>query len=398
MYPWAHVFVVATVVSVGFSSGDLSAQAVRDSLGIAIVSTAGTVARAPSRITVATNPTLEIGGAEGDPDYTFSRVSGMTFLPDDRLMVVDWGRADVRMYDIEGHLIGRRGSAGQGPGEFQQPRMLNKVAGDTVVIADDALRRLTFLSSEDDGFRTASTLRFGPVPPSAVSQTGVALSLLRFPAMPEVDVGPIPASRAIQIADFDTGSLETIWDSPYTQVGINVPGFPGLMLAPYMTRGGVAGTPDGFVGLTPYDPSLMQYSSTGRLQRIFRVDEPPNPITDSEVRAAIARRIDGFLEDADVERSVVEAFFEGVEIPEVEPTFEAVIVDDLGWVWAQVYREGFETSHTWLLFDPEGIGHGSVSMPQELNVQAIGRDHVAGFWRDESGTWYVRVHLIHGRL
>ena len=99
---------------------------------------------------------------------------------------------------------------------------------------------------------------------------------------------------------------------------------------------------------------------------------------------------------ASAERAIRRAF-DGLEPPEAEPTFQALVVDDEGWLWAQTYQESSpDDAVTWLLFDLDGRGRGSVVMPEGLSVQAISRDFVAGVWRDELDVEYVRLHRIDG--
>ena len=79
------------------------------------------------------------------------------------------------------------------------------------------------------------------------------------------------------------------------------------------------------------------------------------------------------------------------------PTFEALLVDDLGWLWAKLHRFDVEGPPNWLVFDRDGRGHGGVETPEGLEVRQTGPDFVLGVWRDENDVEFVRRHELRGR-
>lgn len=64
---------------------------------------------------------LEIGEVEGDDAYLFSRIAAVAADPVGRILVVDRGASDVRVFDSEGAFLFRFGGEGDGPNEFRGP-------------------------------------------------------------------------------------------------------------------------------------------------------------------------------------------------------------------------------------------------------------------------------------
>ena len=84
-------------------------------------------------------------------------------------------------------------------------------------------------------------------------------------------------------------------------------------------------------------------------------------------------------------------------LPKIIPVFSRLLVDDVGWLWAELYRFDVRQPLRWLVFGPNGEGLGSVDMPPGLQVWQIGPDFVLGVWEDENEVEYVRRHVLTGR-
>jgi hypothetical protein len=94
------------------------------------------------------DPLLVIGAATGASDYEFARVSGAAMLSDGRIVVVDGGSYEIRLFDRDGRFLTRVGQRGQGPGEFMSISKLIVMPGDSLLVWDLSLRRSTVLSPD----------------------------------------------------------------------------------------------------------------------------------------------------------------------------------------------------------------------------------------------------------
>jgi hypothetical protein len=209
--------------------------------------------------------------------------------------------------------------------------------------------------------------------------------------------GVFDVQADIRLVDRDRSTATTIVSVLYKQVAIRGPGSGGVRIIsrpPFSLPPVVATYREGFVVAHSSRPELKEYTWTGGLRRILSVAEPPTEITDEQWRAAI-RALDSRTNAAVAERA--RGAYRALERPEFGPAFRSVMVDAEGWLWAQVYEEPQQATSSWLLFDRDGRGRGSVLMPAGLSVRSIGYGYVAGVWRDELDVEYVRVHRIDGR-
>ncbi|MDT8370198.1 MAG: hypothetical protein RQ745_13410 [Longimicrobiales bacterium] len=71
----------------------------------------------------------------------------MRRLGDGRILVVDEGVDEIRLYSSSGRFIGGAGRTGEGPGEFAMPISAQPFRGDSIAVWDFWLRRLTVLDS-----------------------------------------------------------------------------------------------------------------------------------------------------------------------------------------------------------------------------------------------------------
>lgn len=96
---------------------------VRDSAGIEIVESSGTVWAETPGWRIGEEPLLQIGaGAEGDPELQFARIVGAHRLAGGGVAVVDAWAPAVSFFDAEGRLEGRYARVGPGPGELAEAR------------------------------------------------------------------------------------------------------------------------------------------------------------------------------------------------------------------------------------------------------------------------------------
>ena len=119
-----------------------------------------------------------------------------TTLPD-RILVVEVGRdrsiyllsptqPSIPHFDAHGTLRGRIGRSGSGPGEFGRPVAMGW-RGDTLWVADQALRRVQFFSSQGRLIRTRSGDGWGHLVPLAdgsyLAGRGIALDASQAPVV-----------------------------------------------------------------------------------------------------------------------------------------------------------------------------------------------------------------------
>ena len=121
---------------------------VRDSLGISIAESPGPMWKAGDGWRVAAKPMVDIGTADGDPQYLFSRVVLGRMMPEGSFVVVNYGTRTLRAYSASGRFMWEAGGEGGGPGEFRSPFVLEVAPPDSLLVFDTSSRQLSLFGSD----------------------------------------------------------------------------------------------------------------------------------------------------------------------------------------------------------------------------------------------------------
>lgn len=98
---------------------------------------------------------LSIGEAEGREEYMFSQVRSIAVDEEERIYVLDYKEAHVKVFDKDGKYLMTIGRPGQGPGELNRPRMISLNQNELMV--HELGRRLSYFSLEGKFLRNVST-------------------------------------------------------------------------------------------------------------------------------------------------------------------------------------------------------------------------------------------------
>jgi len=386
----------------------------QDSAGVWIATTSGARARAPNGWLVDTVPEYQLGAREGEDPYLWTRLKGVRQLADGRVVALDEASCEIRFFDSDGVFLEHTGGRGEGPGEFPLGRTCDLVAWpgeDSLAVFDGA--RLSFF---DDRGRFGHRLAVWPG-----HRVGRVVGVARGSVLVENRLlvtahrGGVPREPStVDFALLEFDQQLAVWESSFlgTQTyTFLIPGnaLPVSYLIPFdippnaaMGTGGFFLTPDEQTG-----PEILEYDTTGRLRRVIRVAEPvlmssPEAL-DKYTEFRISRRIvpnEYSARPAEYRRIAFardRRRYDEMPIPRTIPVFSRLLADDVGWVWAELYRYDVGQPVRWLVFGPDGEGLGSVDIPPGLEVWQIGRDFVLGVWRDELEVEYVRRHALIGR-
>jgi hypothetical protein len=145
----------------------LSAVAERDSAGIRIVESPGTVLDIALPWVVDSVPDLELGQVDGGGASQFHNISGVAGLSDGGFVVVDGGSQELRWFDASGQHVRTSGGPGSGPGEFRRPLLVPRYPSDSLLVFDRRGRRFTLVASDGSGPRTLAPREVGGGTPRA---------------------------------------------------------------------------------------------------------------------------------------------------------------------------------------------------------------------------------------
>jgi hypothetical protein len=131
------------------------------------------------------------------------------------------------------------------------------------------------------------------------------------------------------------------------------------------------------------------------LNRIVRWPHSPRRVTGSDVEREVAAMISPRTDSVGRER-VRALLTHELMSAETMPAFTfPMLVDADANLWVREYAPNADRSaHRFLVFDPEGIWLGTVSMPTGLRLLAVARDRLVGVSETELGEEVVSVHRI----
>lgn len=386
----------------GGDAADRPRASVRDSAGVVIVQNAAPAEEA--RDTLGDNPAWAVGVLEGAPEYQMYEVRGATRLSDGRLAVLNSGTKEVRFYSADGEYLSASGGDGEGPGEFREMGELYRLPGDSLLVYDWRLRRLSLLDPQGAFVRSiAVPMPEGvfPFPAGMLNEDQIAMRLGRmFGGDREIQDGVVQDTARYAKLNWRGDSVSL--GEPFVEL------FGGET---YVAHGGsngnrwismmnilLAASPTtvfhgGRIYYTPADRyEVRVMDGTGRLERIIRREHEPVAVTAAMHDAAVERNLEGI--DDENWRKRRRTMIEDMPVPEFLPAIQRLRVDDAGRIWTQRYAELPDEPRTWDVFSAEGEWLTSVRTPPRFNPLEIGQDYLIGVLRDELDVEQVRLYEL----
>lgn len=336
---------------------------------------------------------LDLGAVDGPPEYLFSRVSGIALLDDGGIAVSDRSNR-IRYYEADGSFVKSFGREGEGPGEFAAIHGLWQRDDGALVALDGRQWRITvigetgrldtypvmppginlmrsgFLEAEEGDFVVTSELVL------SVPERGFVSSPIVVRRAP---LAPGPADTLLMAEGPRYGPVRT-------SDGIQMIATP-LFEPDYFT--GVSG--DAIVVTDCATPEFRERLAPDSVSRIVRWDAGNLAVTDADLEAYRQSRLAGVEEPAARER-IVDAI-DGLPVNERIPACSDLEGTKTGQVWVKAYERRPGAPNDWHVFD-DGRLIGTVRLPVESRLRAIGPDRVATVERDDLEVEHVRVYPL----
>ena len=377
---------------------------VTDSAGIRIVENARAQYAPGAGWTLSAEPVVRMGVVHGDPAYEFSGIVGLTRLSDGRIVVLDEQTKELRFYAGDGTFLERVGRAGQGPGEFTAPGRLQRLAGDTLQIADFPTR-IRYTSDgtlvEQIGIDWMPVKRHGDFYLECTGSPIFLDDLLigcgeSFPFRPE-ETERTGAARNAKLYVSVPRSFDRV-DTLATIVGPlfawnDEHGYLIRLNWPPITSFAFGGTPTHFAVSDgdAYDVRLLDLDGSTRM---------------------IVRRLDGMRALTESERappSVTPPPRSDRRFSRRPPNLPLVsdltpldsmsmliglFIDSENRVWGHVSDPSLGAGSWHDLFDADGRYLGPVRFPERFRIFEIGTDYVLGVRRDELDVEFVELYRL----
>jgi len=372
---------------------------VRDSAGVRIVESTRPSWPEGAGWRLSENPILQIGVAEGEPEYQFVRIEGAVRLPDDRVVVADAGTCAIRFFDPQGAFLTASGRRGDAPGEYRQIAGLGYGPGDSLWVYDFGHRRFTVLTAAGEPARTMN-LGGALSAVGAVGRLSDGSFVVREYWSSGSHTGTVKSGlnrdpAAVAVYSSDGAALDTVGLYPGREVYIGSEDGRAVMSTPLLARNAsvMLWGDEVYVG-DQERFEIKLYSRSGILERLIRLLNIDLRVTEQDIERAVAQR----LADEPPERhAMVRAHLDAMDVPETRPAFGRLLVDAQGNLWVAEHTPYPAEPLTWRVFDPDGRLLGAVRVPERFQIHQIGEDWILGVWRDDLGVEYVRMYGLDKR-
>ena len=371
----------------------------RDSAGVLVATTSGAKARAPIGWVVDTVPDYQVGKMDGEDPYLFSRVEGARQLADGRVAVLDWGSCELRFFGSDGVFVNRTGGRGEGPGEFGRSCYLVPSFVEDSLFVYDGVRLSSFDERGRFGHRTRVSWSGARV--QRVLGAGRRRVLIGSAFFSVAYEGGLPQDPStLDFALLERDGLAPVWEGFFQGMQHYAAfGYVLRFVLPFDIMPAAVLGPDGlFLTLgEDHGPEILEYDGSGGLRRIIRLAEPGAAPSADDLPSLVEFQLHHLPAPDTLRARILERerrLYAELPLPEIMPVFSRLLVDDVGSLWAELYRFDVRQPTRWLVFGPDGEGLGSVDMPPGLTVRQIGSDFVVGVWRDENGVEYVRRYRM----
>lgn len=400
--------VAFTVITslIGFGCADLDGNpggfSVRDSANIRVAESAAPALGPDDVWTVSDEPILQIGKAEGEEPYLFSRIRSVFRINGNRIVVCDGTTRTIRLFSSSGEFLWETGGSGDGPGEF---------------------RMLVGCHRFSDGFAgvdRGSTQLFG--------SDGSFMASVSFPSLGNglpYGLGVFSDGSALLLSnsrDRTPGlNLESANAFHLSHEGLVIDSLIGVpyarrVVGPEMSYSQAFGPQAQFLPAGgklffgwPQEYSIEVYDESWQLEKRIRRSWEPRSVSSEDREWWTSTLINGPMPGGgEPTPAALQARRRIAEIqifPADHSAFDLLKMDTEGFLWVRRTHPRFEPSHfnplentsiqrIWDVFDLEGRWLTSVSPPVDLEIHDIGRDYIMGIWRDDLGIEYVRVHSL----
>lgn len=354
-------------------------------------------------------PILSLGDDESGT--TFGTVAGAIRLSDGSVVVADGKGRELRLFDATGRLIRPIARTGEGPGDLKRFGGLVRLPGDTVLLGDLQLSRLTRFSPSGLLVRTTPVNRLPTVRhDSLVSYTPVVLLLGAFSdgtmlgSYTGMRVNPptgLYRDTLNLVRVTSSGQVATIGAVHVGESYVFESSATRLLSSdnrPFTARGTVAAGRTSFWYHDGRAFELREFAPNGALKTIVRLTRKLEPVTPREIDAFRANLIASAKAEKEFEpgsraRSVEQATLIGkwLSFPPSHPAFTGLLVASNGEVWAREYGDSTKAQR-WNIFTPTGALVATIEIPVGVEPLEIGRDYLLAKFRDDDDVESVRVY------
>jgi hypothetical protein len=398
--PFLILVPMLTGACAGPDDGGAGDVVVRDSAGVTIIENAGDVWSTPGTWSLAPDPLVRIGVADGDEPYLLDGVRAVRLLSDGRILVANGGDNTLRWYSADGTFLFRRGGEGGGPGEFARLGAITVTRADTVIAADWSARRLTIFTADGDLVGTTPIVGLTG-PPGAVyplADGSLVMGTSGFSTQQlgdDIENGIFRLPSPLLKLTRDGERADTIGMFPGMEIEITTRDRGFRIGGARLGKGLSYAVADEEVYIGTQDRfEIDVYSSDGDLLRSIRAPNVDVTVGPDYVNAYKELMLGRLSEVQPEQRAEVERSMADLQLPATAPAFAVFFVEPGGNLWVGEHRFDSGAPEKWLVFGPDGTLVTSVSTPPSFRPMSVSGNFIAGRATDDLGVEQVLVYAI----
>lgn len=315
---------------------------------------------------------------------------------DGGLVVANSGTSSLHFIDRTGRVLRSVGSRGGGPGEYQDVGGVSVLPGDSIVVWDGILRRVTVLSPTGSfvrAFALAAPFEGGGSTTRVIAlrsgQLIIGFSEVRTMA-------PSLSAKAFteRLVSYDSQGRRT------DAVALSLLSSDRFVQTVPLERGGVAywglafgrdltvrTTAKGFAtGDGTRWAVELRAMPRGEVREEHRLDRAPAAVAPADIEAFRARVLAG---EKGADRVIAERMVAEMPFPKTQPAFVRFEVDENDRIWIEDYAERREERPLWIRLDPSTGRSVAVRFPARFTPRAFAGQMVYGIWKDPDDVQHV---------
>lgn len=330
-----------------------------------------------------------------------NRVRSVAIRPDSSIVIANTGNGEVCFVGVDGRLLRRVGRGGSGPGEYRDLHSAQLIHGDSILVVDLMLRRLSVL--EPNGTYVRSVTLSVPAAGLGSITRVVALAdgsiLVGFSEVTSMAPRPEPVFFGQQLFRYGPGGdlagpLGQFTESEhFVQETAREFGGVAYWDLAFGKRFVLAPLDSGFIGGDGAESALRQYDSRGEVIAVHRLPVPVRPVTREDITQY---RRDVLARARPERRSAAEAMVEQMPYPKTLPVFNAVLADGRARIWVKVSTRASQEAEQWIVLNRETRTSAVFTGPSGFSLLAVAPSLACGVFRDDLDVESVRCFGIRG--
>lgn len=328
--------------------------------------------------------------ASSDPDMALTRVEGVDVDSRGRIYIADPIQGGVTVLSPEAKFQRRIGRHGKGPGEFKYVRTVQILPGDSLLVYDVGLGRISVYAPDSSSiaYQLNIGLASNSSPPNRIEKLSTRsgmFAVYRRPYVAQMPAGDKDnRTQTVRVLESD-GSIRV--DSVLVVAAaepliVRTQRAIGVIENPFSPAGLLRLGPDDRMYFGWGDSvGIAIYAIDGHKVGGFALPFVGSDVTEADVTTATA----------EMERVFASSVRKAV--PERWPAFRNFVVDSEGRVWLGLLAPGGQPTQ-WTAFTENGSPVCSVALPSEVDLKLIRGQTAYAVATDESGVPQIRVYRL----